>query len=102
MFGAKNNTNGALHKANSGKGKNIAKAVVLIIILLVLVSESYYSIQEEGPRSGRSQAGDWGQVSRDAGSGVGGIPGREIPTVYRPFLPQCVFCDAALQGETGS
>ena len=47
MFGAKNNTSGALHKANSGKGKNIAKAVVLIIILLVLVSESYYSIQEE-------------------------------------------------------
>ena len=24
------------------------------------------------------------------------VPGGQIPAVYRPFLPQCLFCDAAI------
>lgn len=50
MFGAKKNTRDALHKFNKvdkGKGKSVAGIIAGIVILFVLVSGSYYSIQEE-------------------------------------------------------
>lgn len=50
MFGAKKNTNEAFHKfknADKGRGKLTVKIIAAIVILLVLVAESYYSIQEE-------------------------------------------------------
>ena len=50
MFGARKNTNETQNnmvRRNTGKGKTVAKIIVTIVILLVLVSESYYSIQEE-------------------------------------------------------
>ena len=54
-----------------------------------------------GPRSGRRKAHCGRQVSGDAGSRGRSIPGRQVPALYRPFLPQCLFRDAALQGEAG-
>ncbi len=50
MFGTKKNTNETVSnmmKRDKGKGKTAAKFIVAIIILLVLVGESYYTIQEE-------------------------------------------------------
>ena len=50
MFGARKNGNVTFHKfknADKGKGKLTAKIIAVIVILLVLVCESYYSIQEE-------------------------------------------------------
>lgn len=50
MFGAKKNTNdmfGNANKVNKGKARSIAGIAVIIVILAMLVSESYYSIQEE-------------------------------------------------------
>ncbi len=50
MFGARKNGNVTFHKfknADKGKGKLTAKIIAVIVILLVLVYESYYSIQEE-------------------------------------------------------
>lgn len=50
MFGARKNTNETFNnmvRGNKGKGKTVAKLIVVIVILFVLVSESYYSIQEE-------------------------------------------------------
>lgn len=50
MFGARKNTNETFNNmvsGNKGKGKTVAKMIVVIVILFVLVSESYYSIQEE-------------------------------------------------------
>ncbi len=50
MFGKKKDTKEPLHKfnkANMGKGKLAAKIIVAIAVLVVLVSGSYYSIQEE-------------------------------------------------------
>lgn len=50
MFGAKKNTNDMFNnanKVNKGKARSIAGIAVIIVILAVLVSESYYSIQEE-------------------------------------------------------
>ena len=50
MFGAKKNTTETLNnmvKGNKGKGKTVAKVIVIVLILFVLGNESYYSIQEE-------------------------------------------------------
>lgn len=50
MFGAKKNTNdifGNANKVNKGKARSIAMIAVIIVFMMVLVSESYYSIQEE-------------------------------------------------------
>ena len=50
MFGARKNGNETFHKfknADKGKGKLTVKIIAAIVILLVLVCESYYSIQEE-------------------------------------------------------
>ena len=48
------------------------------------------------PWPGRCKAGGWGQVSWYAGGCGRSVPGGQIPAVYRPFLPQCLFCDTAL------
>ncbi|MCM1122719.1 MAG: FtsH protease activity modulator HflK [Eubacterium sp.] len=52
MFGAKKNTNESGNNTvkksrDKGKGKTVAKLIVAVVILLVLVGESYYTIQEE-------------------------------------------------------
>lgn len=47
MFGAKKKTNETLHKFDRGKGKSAAGIIAVIAVLILLVSGSYYSIQEE-------------------------------------------------------
>ena len=50
MFGAKkdmNNPLNSMNNGNKGKGTKIARIVVALVILAVLVGESYYSIKEE-------------------------------------------------------
>lgn len=47
MFGAKKKTKEALHKFDKGKGRSMAGIILLIAVLVILVSGSYYSIQEE-------------------------------------------------------
>lgn len=47
MFGAKKKTNETLHRFDRGKGKSVAGIIAVIAVLILLVSGSYYSIQEE-------------------------------------------------------
>ena len=47
MFGAKKKTTENLYKFDRGKGKSAVGIIVAIAVLVILVSGSYYSIQEE-------------------------------------------------------
>lgn len=50
MFGARKKTNETVNrmmKGNTGKGKTVVKVIAAVVVLFVLVSQSYYSIQEE-------------------------------------------------------
>lgn len=47
MFGAKKKAREDLHKFDRGKGKSAAGIIAVIAVLVILVSGSYYSIQEE-------------------------------------------------------
>lgn len=47
MFGAKKKTMENLHKFDRGKGKSAVGIIIAIAVLVILVSGSYYSIQEE-------------------------------------------------------
>ncbi len=47
MFGAKKKTTENLHKFDRGKGKSAVGIIIAIAVLVILVSGSYYSIQEE-------------------------------------------------------
>ena len=47
MFGARKQAREDLHKFDSGKGKSVAGIIAVIAVLVILVSGSYYSIQEE-------------------------------------------------------
>lgn len=47
MFGAKKNKNETINKITSGKGVFTVKIVIAVILLFILVSNSYYSIKEE-------------------------------------------------------
>ncbi len=47
MFGAKKKTMENLHKFDRGKGKSAVGIIIAIVVLVILVSGSYYSIQEE-------------------------------------------------------
>ncbi|MBP3476574.1 MAG: FtsH protease activity modulator HflK [Lachnospiraceae bacterium] len=47
MFGAKKNKNETISKITNGKGMFTVKIVIAVILLFILVSNSYYSIKEE-------------------------------------------------------
>ncbi len=47
MFGARKQAKEDLHKFDRGKGKSAAGIIAVIAVLVILVSGSYYSIQEE-------------------------------------------------------
>lgn len=48
MFGARKKTNETVNrmmKGNTGKGKTVVKVIAAVVVLFVLVSQSYYSIR---------------------------------------------------------
>lgn len=54
------------------------------------------------PRPGWSKTHRWGQVPWYAGGGGRSVSRGQVPAMPRSLLPQCIFRDAAFQGETGS